>query len=70
MGGGVSIFIKEQYDCLESGVINDSIIESVAVDVQITNEQIINVIGIYKPPSANVSEFNNMLETKKNKNHL
>ena len=34
-----------------------------AVDFQITNEQIINVIGIYKPPSANVSDFNNMLKT-------
>ena len=43
--------------------LKDSIIESLAVDAEIRNEQIINVIGIYKPPSANVSEFNNMLET-------
>ena len=44
--------------------LKDSIIESLAVDAEIRNEQIINVIGIYKPPSANVSEFNNMLETR------
>ena len=60
--GGVSVFIRDEFQCFERQILNNDIIEAIAVDMKISKNEIVNVIGIYRPPSGSIRTFNDHLD--------
>ena len=60
--GGVGVFIRDIYSCHERLCINNNIIEAVAIDVNLSYNESVTVIGLYRPPNGSVSTFNSNLE--------
>ena len=60
--GGVSIFIKDNYQCHENLCINNETLELITVNVEISESESIDVVGLYRPPNGNILNFNNKLE--------
>ena len=59
-GGGVSIYVRKEYECnpLDEITINDEICETCAVTIKFHSANKIAIVGVYRPPSSSVSEFN------------
>ena len=59
-GGGISVYISKNYrstkNCTLSGIYTT--FETCIVDVFVTNEMNIKLIGVYRPPSSSATEFN------------
>ena len=67
VGGGVSIFIKSIFNCFERININNDIIETISLDINLISNKIFNVVCIYLPPHSNISLFNDSIEDLFNK---
>ena len=64
IGGGVSIFVKESFisEPLDLNINNNSI-ECIGIKFKSkTNNDWANIIGVYRPPSGPIDEFNSKLE--------
>ena len=61
-GGGVSIFIKDNYQCHEKLYINNDVLELIAINVEFSESESIDIIGLYRPPNNNILSFNSNLE--------
>ena len=64
IGGGVSIFVKDEYmstQSLQLCFVNDDA-EICSVNVKISPNYTIHIVGYYRPPSASVEAFCNILD--------
>ena len=62
-GGGVSIYVRDIYNSsmISNIAVPLDICETVAVHVVVNNLISFNVLGLYRPPNADINEFNNIL---------
>ena len=69
-GGGVAIYVNANLKSNESEISEEDVTdlnienlcEMLKVEVTLTDNKKINILGIYKPPDTNVLDFVNMLE--------
>ena len=62
-GGGISVFVKVSLTSnhLPELSIMNSEIETCAVKVSLENNEMLNIVGVYRPPSSNIEIFCNFI---------
>lgn len=61
-GGGIAVFVNECVN-VETTTLHINSFESMRVDITTTNNRVITVLPVYRPPSHNVKTFLEELET-------